>query len=134
MANILKRENKDGETLYAYVKHEKNNLELVACALWSHLCLIMLNAISSINAKDFFVVTDGLYYNGDTMPTFPSYCDYRIELKDWTKTESTDEKYTNIIFKTYKDLSKEKTNRQKAYREKQKAKLMQARNSTEDVH
>lgn len=125
---------KDGETLYAYVKHEKNNLELVACALWSHLCLIMLNAISSINAKEFFVVTDGLYYNGDTMPTFPSYCDYRIELKDWTKTESTDEKYTNIIFKTYKDLSKDKTNRQKAYREKQKAKLMQARNSTEDVH
>lgn len=100
---------KNGEPCLRYVKHEANTLELVACALWSSLCCIMLDAVSSINAKDFLVVTDGLYYNGDDMPKLPEWCDYRIEDKEMERFcgKVEGEKYSNIIFKTYEDLPTE---------------------------
>lgn len=92
----------NGEIGIRYVKHPDNNLELVACALWSALCLVMLEAIESLNTDKFFVVTDGLYYNGDVDPKIPDWCDYRIEIKD--ESIISDEKYKNIAFKTYDDL------------------------------
>ena len=69
----------------------------------------MLDAVSSINAKDFLVVTDGLYYNGDDMPKLPEWCDYRIEDKEMERFcgKVEGEKYSNIIFKTYEDLPTE---------------------------
>ena len=96
---------KNGELVIKYAKHESNVLELVACALWSALCCVMLDAIGSIKAKDFIVVTDGLYYNGDKQPTLPEWCDYRIEdkLKERVVGKGN-EKYSNIIYKTYEDL------------------------------
>lgn len=102
----------DGNTTPAYIKNKNSNLELVSCALWSHLCLIMLEAIKSLNITDYFVATDGLFYDSDKMPILPEWCDYRITLVDWTKTEKT-EKYDNIIYKTYEDLP---TERQLKYR------------------
>ena len=93
----------DGDMSLAYVKYARNNLELVACALWSKLCCIMLDAIDSVGAKKFFVATDCLYYNGDKMPVFPEWCDYRIEDKLMERMcgKDTNKKYDNIIFKTY---------------------------------
>ena len=89
--------------IHAYVKYARNNLELVACALWSKLCCIMLDAIDSVGAKKYFVATDCLYYNGDKMPVFPEWCDYRIEDKLMERMCGKDEnkKYDNIIYKTY---------------------------------
>jgi len=98
----------DGEVSTSYIKHTQNNLELVACALWSSLCLVMLEAIDSIGADKYFIVTDGLYYNGDKDPVLPEWCDYRIEIKDWENNEKTDEKYNNVVFQTYEDLKPKK--------------------------
>ena len=96
---------KDGEHMRQYVKHKNNNLELVGCALWSKLCLIMLEAIESIHAAEFFVVTDGLYYNGDVDPVLPEWCDFRIEVKQWDQEEEEDgEKYHNIVKQSYENL------------------------------
>lgn len=137
----------NGETSIKYVKKPENTLELVACALWSRLCLVMLNAIDSIGVSEFVVVTDGLYYNGDKDPLLPEWCDYRIELKDWNDDTKSEEKYKNIIYKTYDDLksdrevknekerNKEKSEEQKAHklelqrkrRAEKKAKLEEAR-------
>lgn len=103
----------DGNIIPAYVKNKKNNLELVGCALWSHLSLIMLNAIDSIGVKEYNVATDGLFYNGDDIPVLPSWCDYRVMDLDWSKKKT--EKYENIIFKTYDDppTERELDNRRK---------------------
>ena len=90
------------------MKKPENTLELVACALWSSLCLVMLNAIDSIGVSEFVVVTDGLYYNGDKDPLLPEWCDYRIELKDWNDDTDNGEKYKNIIYKTYDDLKSDR--------------------------
>lgn len=106
-----------------YVKYPKNNLELVACALWSKLCLIMLEAIESINAKDFIVVTDGLYYNGDVEPKLPSWCDYRIEDKDMERAigKVDGEKYSYIQNKTYDDPPSENERAKERMRKKRAA-------------
>lgn len=110
----------NGETMTKYVKHSKNNLELVACALWSKLCCVMLDAVSSIKAKDFFVVTDGLYYNGEKYPSLPEWCDYRIENEDLKRIlgNTNGEKYDHIEHQSYETL---KTNKQlKAEKQRQK--------------
>ena len=104
----------DGEFGIKYIKRPENNLELVACALWSKLCLVMLEAIESIGVTEYMVVTDGLYYNGDKDPTLPEWCDYRIELKDWSDDEDTGEKYKNVVYKTYDELKTDK-DRKKDY-------------------
>lgn len=95
----------DGQAFVRYVKHPKNNLELISCALWSELSLIMLNAIDSIKATSFVVKTDGLFYNGDKIPKFPPQYDFRIEDKKaerlFGKIES--EKYGYVDHKTYDD-------------------------------
>ena len=93
----------DGVHERKYIKHPANNLELVACALWSKLCLIMLDAIDSIGATEFYVITDGLYYNGDKDPVIPDWCDYRIEEKHWDEEHDDDEKYHNIVKQSYED-------------------------------
>lgn len=97
----------NGKLEFRYIKHSNDNLELVACALWSALCLVMLNAIKSLNLHNYVVATDGLYYNGNKYPTIPEWCDYRIERKD-IETDIHEEKYANIEFKTYDDLKTEK--------------------------
>ena len=94
---------KNGVPCKKYVKHKRNNLELVACALWSALCVVMLDAINSIGATEFFVVTDGLYYNGDVDPVIPDWCDYRIEDVSVTVEYDDGEKYHNILKKTYEE-------------------------------
>ena len=91
----------DGSLKRMYTKHPGNNLELVACALWSKLCLVMLEALESVG--DGFVVTDGLYYNGDVDPVLPDWCDYRIEVKHWDEEKKSDEKYVDVIMKTYEE-------------------------------
>lgn len=91
----------DGSLKRMYTKHPGNNLELVACALWSKLCLVMLEALESVG--DGFVVTDGLYYNGDVDPVLPDWCDYRIEVKHWDEEQKSDEKYVDVIMKTYEE-------------------------------
>lgn len=114
----------DGVSSLKYVKHSKNNLELVACALWSELCCVMLDAINSINAKDFVVVTDGLYFNGDKLPEIPDWCDYRIEDKQMERIlgKDNDEKYSNIIKKSYEDLESEKEKKRARDREQKRKK------------
>lgn len=112
----------DGKVDINYVKHSGNNLELVACALWSSLCCVMLNAISSINAKEFYVVTDGLYYNGDIDPVIPDWCDYRIENKDWNDNDKGDEKYKNISFQSYDNLPTDKDLKRAKDREQKRKK------------
>lgn len=110
----------NGEAMVKYVKHNKNNLELVACALWSKLCCVMLEAVNSIKAKDFFVVTDGLYYNGEKYPSLPEWCDYRIENEDLKRLlgNTNGEKYDHIEHQSYDQL---KTNKQiKAEKQRQK--------------
>lgn len=108
----------NGEVTQKYVKHERRVLELVACALWSKLCCIMLDAVSSIKAKDFVVVTDGLFYNGETIPKMPEWCDYRIDDKQKERLLGKgDDKYGNVIYKTYEDLPTE--NQLKVRRRKQ---------------
>jgi len=107
----------DGVHEKKYIKHTNNNLELVACALWSKLCLIMLDAVDSIDATEFFVITDGLYYNGDKDPVIPDWCDYRIEEKHWDEEHDDDEKYHNVIKKSYEDPKSAK----EIKREKQRA-------------
>lgn len=110
----------DGETSMKYVKHRRNNLELVSCALWSALCCVMLDAIKSIKAKKFVVVTDGLYYSGEKNPDMPKWCDYRIEDKEMERLIGKDEgeKYSNIIEKTYEDLPDERERRNAIKRER----------------
>lgn len=109
----------DGELVYRYVKHECNTLELVACALWSSLCCVMLNAINSLGIKNYVVITDGLYYTSDKEPELPKWCDYRIEDKLLTRILGGDDKYNNIIAKTYsdpptdRDIKREKDKEQK---------------------
>ena len=108
----------DGKQTTIACKCGQNNLQLVACALWSKLSLTMLEAIDSIQVSEFFVVTDGLYYNSDKMPVLPSWCDYRIEDLSNPKKDS-DEKYKNVIYKTYDDLQtkaeKERERKRNAY-------------------
>lgn len=110
----------DGKFEFVYVRHNENVLELVACALWSSLCKVMIEAVNSINATEFFVVTDGLYYNGDTMPTIPEWCDYRIE--DKKSGKEGPEKYNNILFKTYDDPQTEADKKRKRDREQKQKK------------
>lgn len=108
--DYYKREDliKDGEHVLRYVKHESNTLELVACALWSALSCIMLDAVGSIKAKKFIVATDGLYYNGDKQPTMPEWCDYRIDDKYKERIVGKNgKKYGCVIYKTYEDLPTE---------------------------
>ena len=94
---------RNGQVEKIYVKHSDNNLQLVACALWSELCLIMINIIEQLNLNDYVVITDGIYYNSDKIPQLPEWCDFRIE--DLTKPDDgSDEKYKNVIYKTYADL------------------------------
>ena len=114
----------DGEVRTQYVKHNKNALELVACAIWSSLCCIMLDAISSLNVKDFLVVVDGLYYSSDDMPIIPDWCDYRIENKQMERILGKDEnkKYDHVEYKTYDDLPTEKDLKKKRDREQKKSK------------
>lgn len=107
----------NGQQQSKYVKHPNNNLELVACALWSKLCLIMIEAIESLGVDEWYVVTDGLYYNGDKYPTLPEWCDYRIEIKDWTEETKGPEKYNNIEYKTYDNLKSETELKREYYRE-----------------
>lgn len=112
----------DGEVSTKYVKHPENNLELVACALWSKLCLVMLEAVEPLNTDEYLIVTDGIYYNGDINPSLPEWCDYRIELKDWEAESKSTEKYSNIEYKTYADLMTDKeleSKRLKEYRANQ---------------
>lgn len=93
---------KNGEVSTKYVKKPKNNLELIASAIWSELCLIMLNAKDSVKAKDFFVVVDGLFYNGDLIPKLPEWCDFRIDDKVAERLlGKRDDKYAYVIYKTY---------------------------------
>lgn len=96
----------DGDPQITYVKHNNHTLELVGCAVWSCLCCVMLDAVSSINAKDFVVVTDGLYFNGDQYPKMPEWCDYRVINEKAAREHEKDngEKYTDVEFQTYKDL------------------------------
>lgn len=97
-----------GEYVRCWVKHPANNLELVACCIWSKLDLIMFEAADSIGVSDYFIKTDCLYYNGDQIPTLPSWCEFRVESKDWTKKQEDDgNKYHDIIYKTYEDLPTE---------------------------
>lgn len=108
----------NGKQQLVYCKCPQNNLQLVGCALWSKLSLIMLEAIESIGAKRFYIVTDGLYYNGDDIPKLPEWCDYRIE--DLTAPDNgSDEKYKNVIYKTYEDpktkAEKERERKRAAY-------------------
>lgn len=110
----------DGESRIRFVKSGKNNLELISCALWSALSLVMLDAINSINAKDFVVVTDGLYYNGDKRPQLPEWCDYRIENEHKARIygKDKDKKYDYIEYQSYSDP---KTNKQvKAEKQRKK--------------
>ena len=121
----------DGKVEKVYVKYEQNNLELVACALFSSLSIIMLNAISSIKAKKFIVAVDGLYYNGDKDPVLPEWCDYRIEDKFLCRLleSDDDEKYHYIIKKSYDDPPTEKDIK----REKEKERIKNKRaNMTEE--
>lgn len=109
----------DGSMRPAYVKDKKNNLQLLDCALWSNLCLVMLNAIDSLGIYEYYVMTDGLYYNSDKEPVLPEWCDYRICELNWNKKDKK-EKYENIIKQTYEDLP---TDRQLRYKkEKENAK------------
>ena len=115
-----------GELVYRYVKHECNTLELVACALWSSLCCVMLNAINSLGIKSFMVVTDGLYYTSDKEPEMPEWCDYRIEDRVLTNILGGDEKYNNIITKTYDDIPTEldlKRERDKEHKKNKRANM-----------
>ena len=96
----------NGSAVPVYRKDPKNNLELLACALWSNLCLIMLNAVESLGVNDYYVMTDGLYYNSDKDPVLPSWCDYRICEMNWNHEKK--EKYENIIYKSYQDPPTEK--------------------------
>ena len=109
----------DGTTTPVFVKNKSNNLELLSCALWSNLCLIMLEAIDSMNLTEYFVATDGLYYNGDETPTLPTWCDYRICELDWQHKDKKT-KYENIIYKTYEDLPTDRQLRRR--KEKENAK------------
>lgn len=113
----------DGEISIKYVKNKANALELVACALWSSLTVVMLDAINSINTKDFIVATDGLYYTSDKMPKMPEWCDYRIEDKDQERLcgKDANAKYSNIIYKTYEDLPSEKEDKIAKKRERRAA-------------
>lgn len=114
---------KDGVRSQKYVKCKENNLELVACALWSKLCLIMIEAIESMGEKKFVVVTDGIYYTSDKMPKLPEWCDYRIDDLILNRALGKDgEKYGHIIYKTYDDL---KTNNQ-IKNQKERAKRTEA--------
>ena len=112
---------KNGEHSRLYVKHTTKNLELLSCALWSKLCLIMFKAVDSIGADKYIIATDGIYYNGDKDPVLPSWCDYRIEEKKWNeKKEDDGEKYHNIIKQSYDDppaTDEIKRAREKARRE-----------------
>lgn len=100
---------KDGEISSKYVKHPNRTLELVACALWSALDCVMLDAIDSLGIKDFVVATDGIYYNSNKSPVIPDWCHYRIEdkLRERLCGKVEGQKYSNIIFKTYEDLPTE---------------------------
>lgn len=108
----------NGQAQKIYVKHSQNNLELVACALWSKLCLIMIEAIESIGATEYIVITDGLYYNGSKIPTLPSWCDYRIE--DKSVVVESDEKYKNVVKQSYENLKTEKEIKRERERERRK--------------
>lgn len=114
----------DGEIRTQYVKHNKNALELVACAIWSSLCCIMLDAIESLDIDEYLVVTDGLYYTSDEMPKIPEWCDFRIENKQMERILGKDEdkKYDHVEYKTYDDLPKEKELKRKRDREQKKSK------------
>lgn len=95
----------DGNSVLRYVKYEKDNLELVGCAVWSKLCCIMLDAIDSLGIDKFMVATDGLFYNGDAIPVIPKEYDFRIDNKQMERDfGKTGDKYSNVIFKTYDDL------------------------------
>lgn len=104
----------NGKECIRYVKNPRNTLELVSCAVWSSLCSIMLNAVKSIDAKDFVVVTDGIYYDGDKIPTLPEWCDFRIENKTLEKIlgKDPDSKYDNIEYKTYVDPPSDRLKKQ----------------------
>lgn len=108
----------NGKAQKIYVKHSQNNLELVACALWSKLCLIMIEAIESIGATEYVVITDGLYYNGNQIPTLPEWCDYRIE--DKSVVVESDEKYKNVVTQSYENLKTEKEIKRERERERRK--------------
>lgn len=108
----------NGKAQKIYVKHSQNNLELVACALWSKLCLIMIEAIESIGVTEYVVITDGLYYNGNQIPTLPEWCDYRIE--DKSVVVDSDEKYKNVVTQSYENLKTEKEIKRERERERRK--------------
>lgn len=111
----------DGQMQMKYVIHREHNLELIACALWSELCCVMLDAIESIGADKFVVVTDGLYYNGDREPKLPEWCDYRIEDKKAERIIGKDKtkKYDHIIKKSYEDLKTDKEIERQRSKERQ---------------
>lgn len=128
---------KDGCQCLRYVKNKRDNLQLVACCVWSALCCVMLDAIKSINAKEFMVATDGLYYNGPVDPILPDWCKYRIEDKDMERLcGKGDEKYSNITYKNYDDLPSDADlkkardrERKRLKRAAEKAELEKMRNS-----
>lgn len=121
---------KNGEIKTYYTKNPKNTLKLVSCALWSTLCKIMLDAVESIGLTEYRIATDGIYYNdnGKGYPVLPEWCDYRIDIKDWTDTEKGAEKYKNIEYQSYETLKTEKelkAERDKARRKTDKYKATQ---------
>lgn len=121
---------KNGEMTMKYVKHPGSTLELVACALWSALACVMLDAVKSLGIKDYVIATDGIYYNSNKSPVLPSWCHYRIEdkLQERLCGKIEGEKYSNIIFKTYEDLPSEKDKKVARQRER-RAEQRAARNS-----
>lgn len=123
-SSYYKREvvSKNGKDYLRYVKYKNNTLQLIASALWSELCFIMLNIIEELKLNKYVVATDGLYYNGDELPNPPEWVSYRVV--DLTIEKSGEEKYENIIFKNYEDLPDKRqteTERKRAYRARKKA-------------
>lgn len=110
-----------GEVCKKYVKCKTKVYELVSCALWSALCLIMLEAIESLGVSEAYVATDCIYYNSKKDPVLPSWCDYRIEDVAAAETKDDGGKYHNIIKQSYEDLPTEaEVKRAKARERKRK--------------